>query len=423
MRSLKAQYFCGFAVMGSVVPYLPLFLAQRGLSPFLVGLVIASTGVAIMLTPVIITLLADTHFESRTLIGVTFLLGIAALLALWRSHTLPTLLLSYAFFALTFWPLLPLQDGLNFTMRRRQIDAGGTDVPYHHIRVWGTLGFILPSLLLWFFLRLDAPLGAVLWSGMAFCALGFVVTRFLPNVRQPAPQQAEAAQASADEAALSDTDEPASLDPPEKTSRLPTVEAIKRMVSKPQLLLFAVGMFLVHLVVAAYYTFYPIYLTTPELPAVNVGDEWVGLIANVGVVIEIFFMLAFGWFVRHWGLRWLMAIGTLAMGLRMALLFAMPTLSIAVGTQLLHGITVLVLHVAPPVFINHHAEPRFRNSMQGVYAMTVFGTGRIVGYIAAGLIAELSLLGVFAYGTGLCLVAAPLFYFAFRGEHTHPVQP
>jgi PPP family 3-phenylpropionic acid transporter len=426
MRSLKAQYFCGFAVMGSVVPFLPVFLKARGLDDFLLSVVIATTGVAIMVTPVLITLLADLRFESRSLIAAAFGLGLAGLLSLWLAEGFIALLLSYALFALGFWPLLPLQDGLNFAMRRHRVDAGESDVPYHHIRVWGTMGFIVPSVLLWRFLRLDWSIGIVLWSGMFFCVVGFLVTRFLPHVRQPkqAEPEAEPEPAAAHaEPAAAEADEPASLDPPERTKRLPTIEAARRILFERELLLFALGMWLIHLAASAYYTFYPRYLTDANLASLQLGNEWLGPIANLGVVIEIFFMLGFGWFMRHWGLRWLMTIGALAMGVRMALLYALPTVPIAVGTQLLHGITVLVLHVAPPVFINHHAEPRYRNSMQGVYAMGVFGTGRLVGYIAAGLVAKWSLLGVFAYGTVLCVLSMPLFYLAFHRDDAAPVQP
>jgi len=418
MRSLKAQYFCGFAVMGSVVPYLPVFLEARGLSDFQIGTVIATTGLAIMLTPVLITLLADAHFESRTLIGATSLTGLAALFLLWQSETFSTLLLSHALFSLGFWPLLPLQDGLNFAIRRRRTALGQRDVPYHRVRVYGTVGFIVPSVVLWGFLRYEWSVGVVLWSGMAFCALSFVVTRFLPHVQQPASESGEAVAESPER----DADEAARLDPPAKSNRLPTIEAFSRLL-KPQLLLFAIGMWLTHMAASAYYTFYPRYLTDPALAQINLGTEWIGLIANAGVVIEIFFMLGFGLFMRHLGLRWLMVIGSLSMTLRLALLYAMPNVAIALGTQLLHGMTVLVLHVAPPVFINHHAAPRFRNSMQGVYAMSVFGPARVLGYIAAGLIAELSLLGVFAYGAGLCLLATGLFYLAFRHDDGEIVQP
>ena len=44
------------------------------------------------------------------------------------------------------------------------------------------------------------------------------------------------------------------------------------------------------------------------------------------------------------------------------------------STQLFHGMIVLALLIAPPIFLNQHAEDRYRHSMQGLYAMAVMGT-------------------------------------------------
>jgi len=408
MRALKAQYFCCFAVMGSIVPYLPVYLEQQGLTDGQIGIVISTMGMAIVLSPVLITLLADAHLETRTLLAAIFAAGVAALAGLWLANDFPTLLMAHAAFALAYWPLLPLQDGLNFAMRRQRVDRGDADVPYHHVRVWGTLGFILPSILLWGFLRLGWPVGIVLFSGMVFAASGVAVSRFLPHVRSDSPSTQRS----------HDTEEPAGVDPPERPDRLPTLAAARRML-RPQLLLFALGMWLVHLAIGGYYTFYPVYLTR----GIGLGEEWLGLIANLGVGIEVFFMLGFGWLVHRIGLRGLMTLGAVSIALRLALLAAWPTVTVAVGTQLLHGLTVLVVHVAPPVYINHYAEPRFRNSMQGFYAMAVYGTGRITGNVLAGQVAELSLLWVFGWGALLTLVAIPLFVLAFRGEQAKAITP
>jgi predicted MFS family arabinose efflux permease len=84
-----------------------------------------------------------------------------------------------------------------------------------------------------------------------------------------------------------------------------------------------------------------------------------------------------------------------------------------------HGVLVLAMLVAPPQFLDRHAEDWYRNSMQGVYAMLVPGVGRIVGTLAAGPIARWSLQGVFAYSALLCLAATLLVAFAFY-EEEHP---
>jgi MFS transporter, PPP family, 3-phenylpropionic acid transporter len=187
---------------------------------------------------------------------------------------------------------------------------------------------------------------------------------------------------------------------------------LRRML-EPDVGLFCVAMWLVHLSAGAFYSFYPIYLSRE----IEVGNQWLGPISTVGVVIEVFFMLGFGWLLRRFGLKWLMVLGVGSVALRMALLAFVPTLGVAVGTQVLHGLMVVVVHVAPPVYLNHRAEPAYRNSIQGLYAMLVFGTGRITGNVVAGVISEGSesgTLAVFGWAAVAAGVSAVLFAVAFK---------
>ncbi len=74
---------------------------------------------------------------------------------------------------------------------------------------------------------------------------------------------------------------------------------------EPHLLVYCIGMFLANMAMYAYYTYYPIYLTDQA----HIGPQWVGLIANLGVVGEIFYMMGFGWLERTLGFKRLLAIG------------------------------------------------------------------------------------------------------------------
>ena len=143
-------------------------------------------------------------------------------------------------------------------------------------------------------------------------------------------------------------------------------------------------MWLSQLAFSTYYAFYPIYLSR----VIGVQDQWQGLISAVGVVLEIGYLMAFGWLLKKLGLKWLVALGLASVAARMALLALMPNLAVAIGTQLLHGLAVVGTFVTPPLYLNHRAEPEFRNSMQGLYAVFVFGTGMIAGNLLSGQIAE-----------------------------------
>jgi PPP family 3-phenylpropionic acid transporter len=86
---------------------------------------------------------------------------------------------------------------------------------------------------------------------------------------------------------------------------------------------------------------------------------------------------------------------------------------VAVAVQLLHGPTVLLVHVAPPIFLNARADDRYRNSIQGLYAMVFAGAGKVIGSWTSGVAAERSLPWTFAGAGAVCLVAMAMFYFVF----------
>ncbi|MEM6856135.1 MAG: hypothetical protein AAF593_17155, partial [Planctomycetota bacterium] len=68
------------------------------------------------------------------------------------------------------------------------------------------------------------------------------------------------------------------------------------------------------------------------------------------------------------------------------------------------------------IYLDGRAEPAYRHSIQGLYAVAVYGTGRIVGNLLGGWVAESSLTAVFWWGAGLSVAAAGLFGFAFADE-------
>src|SRR3954449_7289282 len=75
VRSFGLQYFLTFAVMGSVLPFLPVFLEERGLSRAQIGYVLGWANLGTALTPVLVTLLADAAVPGRRL--MTLLLALA----------------------------------------------------------------------------------------------------------------------------------------------------------------------------------------------------------------------------------------------------------------------------------------------------------------------------------------------------------
>ncbi|HEV8378644.1 MAG TPA: MFS transporter [Tepidisphaeraceae bacterium] len=386
MRAVKAIYFFIFALGGSVVPFISLYFQQHGLKKDEIGYVQGVAAIAVVLSPILLTFLADSRLDARRILAMAMLVASVALAALYVGKGFVATLLIWAIHMLAYVPLSTLQDGITFGVMKRREEKGLVVTPYHRVRVWGSIGFMLPSVILFFVVKKTVT--PILFVGGAFGILGAITALILPD-----PDGGEK----------------------KKESRLPTTEAARKMFTGP-LLIFCIASFLLNAAQAPYYTYYAIYLKE----RVGIGQEWVGLISNVGVLVEIFFMLGFAKLLSRWGLKKLMIVGAGCVAVRMALLGLWPTPAVAVGTQLFHGMIVLVLLIAPPVFLNQHAEDRYRHSMQGLYAMAVMGSGRIVGNLIAGPISKRSLQGVYGSAAVLSVIAMGLLWVAFYEEEHRP---
>ncbi len=118
MRSLKTQYFLTYAVLGNLLPFLPVYLAARGLSRPQIGQVLAAGSFAILVTPTLVGFLADTHVDPRRLMAALCLFAGATAAALYFVNGFWPILSLYALHNLAFIPFISLQDGMNFSLQQ-----------------------------------------------------------------------------------------------------------------------------------------------------------------------------------------------------------------------------------------------------------------------------------------------------------------
>lgn len=389
VRKLKAQYFFAYGVMGSVIPFLPIYLKrEQGLQEGQIGFALGLAGLSILLTPVLITLLADTRFDPRRLVSLVFAVSGASLLLLFFSQGFWVVLALLFLHSLAYAAVMPLHDGMTFNAQRQMETHGHEVIPYNQVRVWGTIGFIVPSLILFWFLNAGWTTRVVLLAGVGFSILSLLHAFRLPDPR------------------LIDHRDP------EVPRRLPTAMAAQVLL-RPDMRAFCAAMFITFVAAASFGSFYPLYM----VEVVGVGEQWVGLIFNFGVAIEILFMLGFGWLKAKFGLRNIMIAGLACFALQASLLGLFPNVWVAILVQSLHGIIIVGIFMSPIMYINRKAGDRFRNSIQGVYTMIIVGLARIGGIVTAGQIADLNLRIIPFMAAGLAIVAATLLVVAFREQN------
>lgn len=357
---LKFHYLIVYAILGCLLPYLSIYATGRGLSGSEIGWVYGVFGIAVMVAPPIYTALADRFAANRTLIAACYGLGGAALVGLTFADSFVGILAMHLLFALMFTAMVPLLDGLTFATIHPPVDAstglevGEPRTPYRAIRIWGSYGWMMPGLLFPWMLLADFDAQTVsrlaIASGAGFGLMGLVACRALPRGHLDGG----------------------------RARALPTADAFRALLRRDLRVLIA-ALFLMFMSISVYYAFYP-----PYLEMLGVRSELVGLITNIGVTVEIGCMLISGRLIARFGMRGVLILGAACQVARMALLAAAPSAAAGIASQVFHGPTVLALYLIPPMYLNAHADGRFRSSMQGLYAMLCFGAARIVGSAIGG---------------------------------------
>lgn len=404
----NATYALLYAVDGALLPFLSVFLAyEHGFSASQIGMVLAASSVAGLMAPPILTMLADRYGRAELLFIWVLVASAASLLVFSVVEGYWWLLVVYTAFCLAREPSRPLLDGIFFAAQRR-IPALA-DVSYHRVRIWGTVGYMIPGILLYISLTDDSSLDVlpVIASGLAL--LGIVVAWFLPT-RHVGRTPGSPPSGSGTDRAVRSRSRPGHGG---GTSLSEVVRVAGRLLRRPTTATFLASMFMLQAAQSVYFAFYPLMATD----VVGLAPRWLGLVTNVGVVIELAYMAGYGWLVRRLGWRWLMVLGALAAVARFTLLAAFPTVAVVVGTQVVHGMVIIGTMVAGRVILDRQAPDEIRHTAQGIYAI-VLGGGRTAGAAVGGLVAAGALSTAFWCAAAVGLLAALGLAVALRDEPT-----
>ncbi len=365
------------------MPLMTVFLRELGgFSYYQIGLAMSLMNLPMLCSPALVTLLADRNVDTRKLLSVAFGCSAVVLSLMYFSSSIALTLTLFVFHGLAFVAMLPLQDGCYFSFAEEARKNGVKRiVSYPMVRIWGTAGFILPSLILYFPLAHGASARAILPCAIAFCIMALLNSLTLPQIKRSE----------------------------RKSEKLPTKVALQAIFS-PQARWLSVGLFFAFIAASTYYAFVGNYYAE----VVHIPNHYIGLILNLGVLLEIGYTMWMPWLQRKIHLKGVVVAGLLAMVVRLFLLAFFPCKFVVIVTQLFHGLEVLALFVGPIMFLDRLAGDEFRMSIQGVFTMAVGGVSRVIAGVMGGLmITWFGLQGTFLYAGFLALVAFLIITFCF----------
>ena len=364
-----------------MTPYISIYLADvKGISPSELGKIFATGQAGVLFMPVLMTFLADRHRIVRPLLIALFTLNLVAMTALAGAFGFWACLLWISVNRLATQSQVALSDGLYFTL---QADPSQPRAPFSKVRVWGTIGFTAPSIVFYVGYEFGGGITWIPWVTASAAILGIINAFGLPM------RSAEIAKG--------------------KRTKVPTLEAA-RVLARPPLALFTIGVGFIFFTNMAFYGFYPLYLVSE----VSIAEKWVGPISSLGVGLEIFYVLSLDRLKRRFGYEGLILLGAAATLFRLVCLAYLPTPFFSVFFQVFHGLSVIGLMIVPIMYLNTHAEEGYRNSIQGLYTMLVAGVFAIIGNVAAGYLAEIGLITLFRVSVFVCLIGIALITAGFH---------
>lgn len=356
---LSLFYGAIFLLIGFHLPFFPVWLEWRGLSPVEIGIVLsAPLAIRIFITPVISFAADRIGDRRRVLIGLAW--GALCALSLFMAADGFLAILAIAILAALFWTsIMPVTEAIAMEGVRRS----GHD--YGRMRLWGSLTFIAASFAGGIALQTwGAP--AALWLMIAATASIAVAAHLLPL--------------------------PVGKGRLREATELPQIrvkDAVS-LVRSPLFLLFLAAAGLAQAAHAVYYAF-----GTIHWQSLGISPGVIGLLWAVGVIAEILLFMFSGRVVAALGTVNLIALAGLAGIFRWTITALSPPLLVLFPVQILHALTFGAAHLGAVHFISQAIPEKASGTAQGLYAACSAGIAMGAAILASGPLYEA--LGGYAY--------------------------
>lgn len=341
---LALYYAALFGANGVFLPFWPVWLASRGLSPVEIGIIFACISAMRIVSTPLVAQIADRRGNRKP--TIVLLAGLATILyGLYPFGHDFTALLLISLIASTSWSAgQPLAESLTVIVAREH------RFEYGRVRVWGSIAFIVTALAAGHLLggrdaEIIYQVGFVLVAGL------FATTLWLPNPRVPKSE----------------------------TSGYPLLQILRN----PGFGLFLAAAGCVQSSHGVYYAF-----STLHWRSAGLNDTLIGLLWAEGVIAEIVLFAAAAPLIRRLGAERMILLGGLAGLVRWSVLASTDWLPALIVVQILHAFTFGAAHLGAIHFIARAVPAQVSATAQSVYAAAVTGIATGGSMFVSGLLYE-----------------------------------
>ncbi len=358
---LSFMMFLQFFIWGGWFVTMGPFLANNlSASGAQAGMAYSTQSWGAIIAPFIIGLIADRFFNAERILGVLHILGGILMYLMYQATDFSQFYPYVLGYMILYMPTLALVNSVSF----RQLTDPSKQ--FSKIRVWGTVGWVVAGLVISYAMAWDAPeaiatgmlKNTFLMAGIASVILG-IFSFTLPKTP------------------------PVGKDDKVSISTILGLDALALLKNR-NFLVFFLSSVLICIPLAFYYQLTAQYLT--EIGVSNVAGKM-----TIGQISEVLFMLLLPIFLGKYGIKKTLLFGMLAWVLRY-LLFAYGNegslaFMLLIGIAL-HGICYDFFFVSGQIYTDSKAGAKFKSAAQGMITLATYGVGMLIGFWAAGKIAD-----------------------------------
>ncbi|PIE44298.1 MAG: MFS transporter [Gammaproteobacteria bacterium] len=378
---LSNFYFWFFALLGGLAPYWSLYLESVGFSHLEIGQLLSILMITKVLAPNLWSWLGDRSNRRLGLVRWGAFLGCACFGLFFVSSgfwSFALVMLSFSF----FWnAILPQYEVITLFNLKNDKNR------YGHIRLWGSIGFILAVFLLGALLDYT-PI--TLLPICLFIILSVIWVSTLAPVQEPRHRERH------------------------------SLSGLIGILRSKVVIAFFVANLLLQVSHGAYYTFFSIYMESYGYSKTAIGLLWAE-----GVIAEVILFLLVPILFARYTLRIMMIAALVITTLRWLLTGWMGgSLPLIIVAQLGHAASFGLMHVVAIYFVHRAFMGVHEGQGQALYSAASFGAGGAIGALMSGYLATtFSLAAMFLVSALVAMLALSVAWSGFSPSFSAMDEP
>lgn len=339
---LCITYLLYFGQLGVLVPYLGVFLDGRGFTSEQIGELFALITFARILGPNLWASMADKSGKGLRILQIGSFLTFSTFCIVFIVDGFWGLTLCFALMMMFWTAILPQLEVLTLNV------TDSDPRKYSRIRLWGSIGFIILTMLTGKAIDMSSSEAPVIISALVLAAL--FISSLVLKEKAPVVDKQE------------------------------IKGSVWKLINTPVFWVFIVSAILLQVSFGTYYGFFALYVRD-----LGYSGQATGFFIALGVAAEIIIFLLAGRLIDYFGVKWILFISILLTAIRWYLLGALAEYTvIIVLSQLLHAFSFGMTHAASVHFIHRYFGSSFQSRGQAVYISIAFGLGGAIGNYVAG---------------------------------------